>query len=336
MTKISVVLVTYNSDATLAKCLTHLEQQTYRDFEVLIVDNGGTSRLDELASQLSVPTRILRPGKNLGFAGGMNFAARAVGDDTQWLAMLNADAYAGAHWLENFLRATQLYPHCAMFASLQRMANNPKLSDGLGIAYHAGGLAWRIARGWPLPEQIEDNEVFAPCGAAGFFRMDRWHAIGGMDDDFFCFYEETDIAFRLRLQGDYCLMLAHSAVMHVGGASTTDAPEKASDFVVYHSTRNMVWCFIKNMPGILLPLLLPLHIAVSLTQGARMAMRGHGGAVWRGWRDAWRGIKPILAKRKVIQANRKIGAMEILQSLNWQFASRWKLKVKSIEKASTR
>ncbi|MBI1273789.1 MAG: glycosyltransferase [Alphaproteobacteria bacterium] len=316
MPLICVAIVTYRSDPTLERCIDSLEKQTFRDFEVVIVENGLTTRVDELASRLSVPVRVIRPGKNIGFAAANNLAAKGTGDGVRWLATLNPDAFAGAHWLEHFTHALKKYPHCAMFGSLQRDAARPDIGDGLGDAYHAFGLAWRTGHGFPIPENLEDAEVFSPCGGAAFYRLDMFRALGGFDEDYFCYGEDGDLGFRMRLRGQYCIQLAHAAVAHVGGASSGDNSKK-SDFAVYHGLRNLVWIFVKNMPQPLFALLLPFHILAIATLALRHVLGGNGGAVLRALRDAVRGIKPMLGKRKEIQAARTAGALELMQAFSW-------------------
>ena len=127
MAKVCVVIVTYKSDSTIARCLEALEQQTFRDFEVVIVENGETKTLDQVRACLTAPTQVIRPGKNLGFAAGNNLGVSHAGHQTEWIAFLNPDAYAKPDWLQKFDVATRRYGKCAMFGSLQYMADRPDI-----------------------------------------------------------------------------------------------------------------------------------------------------------------------------------------------------------------
>ena len=73
--------------------------------------------------------------------------------------------------------------------------------------------------------------------------------------------EDVDLGFRLRLAGHRCLYVPKSVVHHVGSGTTGG---KNSDFSVYHGHRNLVWTYVKNMPGVLFWIFLPLHLAMNL------------------------------------------------------------------------
>ena len=91
---------------------------------------------------------------------------------------------------------------------------------------------------------------------------------GGLDEDFFCYMEDIDLAFRLRLLGWECLHVPRAVCRHVGSAITG----RRSDFSVYHGQRNIVWVFVKNMPPPLFALLLPLHVLLNAAAWFRVAL----------------------------------------------------------------
>jgi GT2 family glycosyltransferase len=129
--------------------------------------------------------------------------------------------------------------------------------DGAGDEYHVSGLAWRrfynhLANGYGL----KPEEVFGACAAAAMYRREDFLKIGGFDEDYFSYFEDVDLSFRLRLAGGRCLYVPDAIVHHVGSASTG----KLSDFVVYYGHRNLVWTFFKDMPGTLVLGLPALYI----------------------------------------------------------------------------
>jgi GT2 family glycosyltransferase len=91
-------------------------------------------------------------------------------------------------------------------------------------------------------------EIFSPCAAAALYRRSALLEVGGFDEDFFCYVEDVDLGFRLRLAGYRCLYVPLSVAHHIGSGTTGG---KNSDFSVYHGHRNLVWAFVKNMPGVL-------------------------------------------------------------------------------------
>jgi N-acetylglucosaminyl-diphospho-decaprenol L-rhamnosyltransferase len=140
---ISVVVVAYESGATLSRCLAALRVQTFGDFEVLLVDNGSSDGAPQGAAKADPTIRLIEAGGNIGFAAGNNLAAQQA--KGQWLALLNPDAYADPDWLEQLMAATQRWPQIRSFACLQKAADRPGRIDGAGdvltLAAGASGSA---------------------------------------------------------------------------------------------------------------------------------------------------------------------------------------------------
>ena len=158
----------------------------------------------------------------------------------------------------------------------------------------------------------QDKKIFSPCAAAALYRTAPVQAVGGFDEDFFCYGEDVDLGFRLRLAGHDSLLVHNAIVRHVGSASTGD---KRSAFASYHGHRNMVWVFVKNMPGVLFWLLLPFHILVNMLLIIVLALRGQGGVALRAKRDALLGLPRAWAKRSRIQSRRKASVFQIWREL---------------------
>jgi GT2 family glycosyltransferase len=97
------------------------------------------------------------------------------------------------------------------------------------------------------------------------------------------------------------LYVPKSVVHHVGSGTTGG---KNSDFSTYHGHRNLVWTFVKNMPGALFWLLLPLHLALNMVSIVWFAFRGQRSVMWRAKRDAVAGLPKMWRKREEIQKRR--------------------------------
>ena len=181
---------------------------------------------------------IILAGENLGFAVGNNLAAKKA--RAPWIALLNPDAFARPAWLEAAMAATKLAPTVTMVGSTQYLALEPGKFDGLGDFYHVTGLAWRAGFAKPATE-IQSTEAFGPCGAGAFYHRETFMRLGGFDERFFCYHEDVDMAFRMRLAGGDCVQSADAIIDHVSSGISG----RASDFAVYHGTRNRIWTFLK-------------------------------------------------------------------------------------------
>lgn len=306
-----VIIVNWNGGALLEECLAYLKQQTYPPAQILVMDNGSTDGSPERAQQiLGVTVRFL--GSNLGFAVANN---RALSEcDADLVALLNPDAFPEQDWLKNLVNASQAYPDIAAFGSRQMIQGLPGTIDGLGDVYHLSGLVWR--NGYGRAECAADDipgKIFSPCACATLYRRDSIVSVGGFDEDFFCYVEDVDLGFRLRLAGYKAMYVPNAIVRHVGSASTGG---RHSNFSVYHGHRNLVWTFIKNMPGILFWMLLPLHVLLNLASVAYFSMHGQGKVILTAKWDAIKGIPKMWYKRREIQTNRNASVMAIWRILD--------------------
>ena len=305
---ISVILVSWNSAGHLSRCLESLLLQTFQQFEIILIDNGSSDRgTDELEQKYpELDLHLERLTSNLGFAAANNIGARRARG--RWLALLNTDAFPEPEWLEALIQAAENNQEFTFFASRQLQAHAPDFLDGAGDAYHISGLGWR--RYYNLLSEnhaLQAEEVFSPCGAAALYLRDDFLQAGGFDEDYFSYFEDVDLGFRLRLSGKKCLYVPQAVVQHVGSAST----KKRSSFSVYHGYRNMMWTFAKDMPGVLFWLCLPVHVGTILFFILYLTVRDRNSVIWHAVFDALSGIPVIAAKRRIIQQNRTIRPQDI-------------------------
>lgn len=308
---VSILIVTWNSAAYLPRCLSSLEKQSYKNFEIIVIDNGSlddsVAIVEEQYSELDI--RIKKLSVNKGFAVANNIGARLARG--QWLALLNADAFPEEDWLKNLVEAAKKHPN-AFFSSRQIQVNSPGMLDGEGDEYHVSGLAWRRNYNAPIYPSAEIEEVFSSCAAAALYPLQVFLAVDGFDEDYFSYFEDVDLGFRLRLYGLHAYYVPQAVVHHIGSASTG----KVSDFAVYHGHRNMVWTYLKNMPSYLFWLYLPFHLLVNLFFLWRFSMRGMGRVVWQAKFDALNKIILMIQKRRNVQSNRIASISDIYRAIN--------------------
>jgi GT2 family glycosyltransferase len=236
----------------------------------------------------------------LGFAAGNNLAL--AGCNSEFIALLNPDAFPEPDWLEKLLASASSNPDVVAFGSRQLDQSNPEYLDGIGDNYHMSGLVWRERHGvQQLPSDLIQREIFSPCAAAALYRRQAVVDVGGFDEDFFCYVEDVDLGFRLRLAG-YKTMYVPDAIVHHVGSATTGGQH--SDFAVYHGHRNLVWAYIKNMPGILFWALLPLHLVMNISAIVLFSFRGQSRIILKAKWDAIKGVPRAWRKRREIQAKR--------------------------------
>jgi GT2 family glycosyltransferase len=308
---VAVIVVNWNGGDFLRQCLESLERQLRRPEHIVVVDNASTDDSLLLAEEALRDIEVIRLPGNVGFARANNIAARAAGRFDA-IALLNPDAFAEPGWLEALVAAAEREPAVAAFASQMRLASMPEYLDGAGDSYHVSGRAWRnghraSSAEWPAA----DVEVFAPCAAAALYRREAFEEVGGFDEEYFCYFEDVDLGFRLRLRGHRCLYIHSAVVRHVSSGLSG----YRSDFAVYHGERNAVWTFFKNMPGPLLWLYLPQHLALNIAALMYYPLRAQGRVVFKAKLDALRGLTSVLRQRRLVQRTRRVDPWTLRRAL---------------------
>jgi len=310
--RVAVIIVAYNAGTHLCHTIDALARQTYRDFEAIVWDNASADG-SATGAMLRDNMRYVRSEQNLGFAAGNNAAIRQT--HAELIALLNPDVVPEPHWLERLVAAIDNQPHAVMAASRQLNAADPTILDGIGDVFHVSGVGYRGGFGSTSALVVGPGEVFSPCAAAALYRRDAFEAVGGFDERYFCYFEDVDLAFRLRLAGGSCEFVPDAVVHHVGSASMG----QYSEFVTYHGVRNRIWTIAKDVPWPLLALTAPLHAAILIVQMAKAPLRGAAvfRGTWRGIRDGLAGLSQLLEDRRRIQADRVTTTREIARAMTW-------------------
>jgi GT2 family glycosyltransferase len=197
-----VVVVTWRGRGLIGRCLDALAAQT-RPHRVLVVDNAST---DGTAQQIAAHRpQVLRLTRNIGYAGALAAALPQVA--TPYMAWLNDDAQPEPGWLAALEQALDADGTAAAAASV--------LHSGDGTVSSTGVALTRLGYG----RDTTGARPFGFCGGAALLRTEALRTAGGVPGSLFCYYEDTDTSWRLRLAGYHVLAVPGARVRHVGGAS---------------------------------------------------------------------------------------------------------------------
>lgn len=200
----SIIILYWQSAQYLPECLQSLDEQSFKDFEIILLNNGSTQPLDmDLFTRYFLFTiNFLHSEINLEFAAGNNLAAKFARGE--YLILLNGDAFPQYDWLEQLRKAIERLLNC-FFASRLVMALDPDRLDGEWNVNHSSGLAWRKGHNKSVVSVSSyEKEVMSACAAAGVYPRGAFELVGGFDEDFFAYMEDVDLDFRLQLQGYSC------------------------------------------------------------------------------------------------------------------------------------
>jgi GT2 family glycosyltransferase len=228
-------------DSRLLECVSSLQNQTYRDFGVTVVDNSGKHLAREKLGGLSGITVIDLP-RNLGFGAAVNEGWRQ--SESPLLATLNDDAVAHPGWLEAMVRAMESDPEAGMCASQVRLYGEDQL-DSAGMLIAGDGSSKQRGHLHPCEWFGERQEVLLPSASAALYRRVMLDRIGYFDDDFFLYCEDTDLGLRARWAGWKCVYAADAVVEH----HYSHSAGRASPLKAYYVERNRLFVLVKNFPA---------------------------------------------------------------------------------------
>ena len=303
-----IVIINFNSGNFLARSVAALQAPTYRAFTTMVVDNASTDDSVAVMHKRFPEITVIQAPGNLGFAGGNNLAIREI-RDCHWVALLNPDAFPEPNWLSRLMAAAHTHREYSSFASRIVFDSDPEMLDGAGDEYHLSGFAWRRMHRSPVTDASKSVEVFAPSATAALYRKEVLDEAKGFDERYFCYYEDVDLGLRLRLLGYRSLYVADAVVRHVGSGITG----RRSAFVTYHTQRNRIWTYIKNMPSPWLWILLPLHCFYQVVVIGLYAAQGQLGPAFRGTLDALHGMRRTFEIRKTVQDTRRTTFAELMR-----------------------
>jgi GT2 family glycosyltransferase len=300
MSQVSVILLNWNGLHYLKDCLISLLAQTYTDFEIILVDNGSTDGSVEWIKANYPQVRLLCNKTNLGFCVANN---RAICSSTSpYIVALNNDTRVDPGWLSALVEAAGSDPTVGMCASKMLFADRPHVINSTGINLDSVGIAWD-RRGGELDDDRESEpvEVFGPCAGAALYRRGMLDQIGLLDEDFFAYLEDVDLAWRARLAGWRCLYVPAARVYHAHSGTAIEG----SPFKNRLLGRNKVWLIAKDYPMPRLLLYLPFILLYDLAAVLFTLLMRQDLSSLQGRLAGLKGLPAILRKRRAVQALRK-------------------------------
>jgi len=298
----SVIIPNWNGATHLPCCLDSLRRQTFRQLEVIVVDNGSTDRSLALLSHEYPEVRVLALGQNRGFAGACNAGMRAA--QGTFCVLLNNDTEADAHWLSEVVAAFGRHPEAGSVASKMLLFDQRDTFHTAGDFYRVDGIpgnrgVWQKDRG----QYDREEAVFSACGGSAAYRKAMLDQIGLLDEDFFFSCEDVDLAWRAQLAGWECIYAPRAVVYHklsaTGGGATAS----------FYDGRNFIYILIKDYPNDLWRAYWRDIIRAQLQLGREAVQAWRGTAArarLRGMLAGLLGIPKMLHKRTAVQRSRTV------------------------------
>lgn len=211
----TVYIPTLNGGERLASCLESLEAQTV-EVRVVVADNGpGQGSAELLRSRFPQVTRIGFGGHNLGFGAALNRAVAAHGEGA--VIFLNDDTVAEPDFARELLETHD--SGAEMVAAVLLRASAPDLIDSAGISCDRTLTAWDYLTGEPVARLDGATDPLGPTGGAALFDRAAYEEAGGFDERIFAYYEDLDLALRMRAAGHRCRLAPGARAIHESSAT---------------------------------------------------------------------------------------------------------------------
>lgn len=328
MARTSVVIPNWNGLKHLPECMEALANQTYRDFETIVVDNASTDDSVPYLRANWPDVRVVQLETNTGFPGAVNAGIEASA--TEFVVLLNNDTRAEPVWLDRLVAAMDAYPEFSFASSKLLRMYTPELIDSAGHVYSLWlGASENIGEEQSASMFTEPSWIFGACAAASIYRRSLFDDIGMYDAEFFFTHEDVEFDLRANIAGHRCLLVPDAIVYHKRGASyEVDAR------INLLGVRNRIWAAGKTLPPLALALWIggkalrvvwwvPARI-LGFTPGRRIAARSGGKVKSGAWRNvrirdaiaaAVEALRELPRKRREVRDVRRLSSLAILRVL---------------------
>ncbi|QMS90657.1 glycosyltransferase family 2 protein [Nostoc edaphicum CCNP1411] len=249
---VSIILVNYNGAEVLPDCLNSIKKFIdIPSYEIIVVDNASSDSSVELITDKFPEVHLLRQAENRGFGAGNNAGAKVASGE--FLFLLNTDTILTSNILPHLLELMQADPQVGIIGP--KLLNRDgslqiSVSPALGIKgeYQARNMHRDYLNNSEqnLIEQRfqEIQEVDIIVGAAFFIRSSLFHELGGFDENFFMYFEESDLCQRAQYQGYKIIYTPHVSLIHLQGYSI----QKAANAMAIEYRRSQIYYYQKHRP----------------------------------------------------------------------------------------
>jgi len=283
MTKVAIVILNFNGKNFLEQFLPSVLQFS-DDAKIVVADNGSTDHSTEFVKEKFPEIEVIQLSENKGFCGGYNTVLKKI--QATYYVLLNSDVEVTPNWLQPVI---QLMDGDTTIAAAQPKILSHRDKNKFEYAGAAGGLidilGYPFCRGRLFNSLEEDRgqyndtvPIFWASGACLFIRADRYHEMGGLDEDFFAHMEEIDLCWRLTRAGNTIFYQGNSTVYHVGGGTLSASNPRKT----YFNFRNGLSLLVKHQRFSSLLWKFPMRIVLDWVAAIHFLSTGsaiHGKAV---------------------------------------------------------
>lgn len=306
---VSVIIVNYSQYDHLQRCLISLSNTTYPNIEVIVIDNEADDKMFNAMKSKFSNVMFFSRKKNLDYSGGNNYGlTKSKGD---FIVLLNNDTVVEKDWLEPLVREILIQPR-AFYQPKILLLDSPNIINSLGNAIHIFGFAFPTGFGKDISEIClpkGKKEVFYCSGACLFTSRAILNEIGGLDSNYWKYFEDVNLGWKGRLYGYPSYLVVGSTIYHKWGGTFG---QELSTKKLYYLERGRVSSILRNFSFKSLVLILPTIFVFDLLLLAYLLPKGLTAAKIQASIDVIRNLKLIAYERRIIQSVRRKSDRDII------------------------
>lgn len=312
--EVSIVILNYNGKRWLKKCLLSVKKVSYKPFEVILVDNNSSDGSVEYVKNNFQFVKMVVLSSNLGYAKGNNIGAQKARG--KYVLFLNNDTTLTPNFLNILIQDMEGDPLIGVIQPQIRSMIKPKLLDSVVSYFTNTGIPYHFGYMKPVKNKKYNKTLvgYSIKGACFMMRKKDYLRLGGLDEDFFIYVEETDLCHRVWLSGKKVVYEPKSYMYHWGGGDT-DLFQK-TEKAMFLSFRNRTISYLKNFELKTILKIFPLYLFLSegyiimaLIKGRfKKALGAQSGLLM-----SFVLFPQILRKRKLVQSMREVSDSDYLK-----------------------
>lgn len=311
---ISVVIPNYNGKEHLKICYESLKNQTFKDVEIVMVDNGSGDDSVKFTKEFLPSATVLELNYNSGFAKAVNDGIKYSFNNfkSEYILLLNNDVELKKDFIEIGIKTFQRVSDAFSIAAKMLNYYDRTIIDNCGDFIKKAGSPYARGHNEKDAGQYDNEEyIFGACAGAAFYKRELFEIVGLFDEDFFAYFEDIDLSFRQQLQNLKCYYNPNAICYHKRGATTSDR----LGLQTMYCEKNLIALRIKNYPAYLLFKWLPLFFMARIRRYYKFISAYPIGVFVKALKGHFWGLIELpksIKKRFRIQRSRKISAAQVL------------------------
>jgi len=248
VSKVLIIVLNWNGYSDTTECVKSLQEITYPEYEILLVDNGSTDGSEKILREKFPKLSLIQTGENLGYAQGNNIGIQyALDKGAEYIVLINNDTIVDPEFVTELVQVAVKDPLIGILSSKIYFYKNPNVLWFAGATFNLK-TGWSKHKGYnerDTGQHDEIKEIDRACGCAMMVSKKVCKAVGLMNPDYFCYGEEVDWSIRAKKAGFKVAFVPKSKVWHKVSGSTGGA--KSGNYI-YYALRNTLKCLNDNEP----------------------------------------------------------------------------------------